>query len=431
MGILLVPVPPKSHQQKPHVSAEDRLWTFRKDGRPLERYVEEFSELVYLLNWPDAPINACFLMGLDKDMIRYSEPACFFSLVESLNLILFLNGSEFKIEEVQKRAYCPCPVPSEKHAAWSVQQPPVSSTYPSSGYSPVVLPGSESKPRRRATAKPRRPRKMAAAAPAFHEPPKEAEWLMDFWAEPAVPASHEPALILLEPDPILHGPAPAPHEPALILLEPDPILHGPAPAFHEPAPALHEPAPALQHEPAHESLPSTREFPKNFVFGGGACTHGWGTHGLLRLQTLHGLLRLLTHHGCLNSRTPPGDLRSSPLLSLHLREVSRAPTPPPRLFHLWREATPTGRGSTHPLHLDFIICTPFIMDSLPSLLEQPELFPPPAMKSNQEAEQSPMDLTSLFNYSAVSQQQLASLSLSTLQEKDMLQYDSNTENHSC
>lgn len=59
--------------------------------------------------------------------------------------------------------------------------------------------------------------------------------------------------------------------------------------------------------------------------------------------------------------------------------------------------------------------------------EQPELSPPPAMKSNQEAEQSPMDLTSLFNYSAVSQQQPASLSLSTLQEKDMLQYDSNTE----
>ncbi|KAL1261333.1 hypothetical protein QQF64_006598 [Cirrhinus molitorella] len=32
--------------------------------------------------------------------------------------------------------------------------------------------------------------------------------------------------------------------------------------------------------------------------------------------------------------------------------------------------------------------------------EKPELSPPPAMKSNQEAEQSPMDLTSLFNYSA-------------------------------
>ncbi|ROL48790.1 hypothetical protein DPX16_23440 [Anabarilius grahami] len=288
MAILLVPVPPKSHQQKPHVSAEDRLRTLRQDGRPLERYVEEFSELSYLLNWPDAPLNGCFLMGLDKDMIRYSQPACFFSLVESLNLIIFLNGSEFKIEEIQKIADHPLPVPSEKHAAWSVQQPPVSSTYPSSGYSPVVLPGSKSNPsKKRATARPRRPKRMAVASlePQIKsavqpEPsPKEAEWLIDFWAGPAAPAFHEPpkeaellgtlpepavpafpkpALILLEPDPILHGPAPASHEPALILLEPDPILQGPAPALPEPAPALHEPAPAL-HEPApalHEPAPA-------------------------------------------------------------------------------------------------------------------------------------------------------------------------------
>ncbi|ROL53487.1 Retrotransposon-like protein 1 [Anabarilius grahami] len=42
-GIFLVPIPPTVHRHR--VSAVDRLWTLRQDGRPLERYVEEFSEL--------------------------------------------------------------------------------------------------------------------------------------------------------------------------------------------------------------------------------------------------------------------------------------------------------------------------------------------------------------------------------------------------
>ncbi|ROL44051.1 hypothetical protein DPX16_6496, partial [Anabarilius grahami] len=116
------------------------LWTLKQDGRPLERYVEEFSELSCLVNWPDAPLKACFLKCLDEDTIFCIEPACFFSLVESINLILFLNGSDFKIEEVQGKSYYPRPVPSETHVAWSVHQSPVSSTYPSSGSSHLVLP---------------------------------------------------------------------------------------------------------------------------------------------------------------------------------------------------------------------------------------------------------------------------------------------------
>ncbi|ROL41149.1 hypothetical protein DPX16_2649 [Anabarilius grahami] len=158
MGIFLFsssPVPPSEED-----TAVDRLWALQQDGRPLERYVEEFSELSCMVNWPDAPLNACFLKGLDEDMIRYSEPACFFSLVESINLILFLNVSDFEIEEVQERTCFPRPVPS----AWSVHPQPVSSTYPSSGSAHVVLPIPKAKPpKRRATAKPRRHKKMAAA----------------------------------------------------------------------------------------------------------------------------------------------------------------------------------------------------------------------------------------------------------------------------
>ncbi|ROL46978.1 hypothetical protein DPX16_20630 [Anabarilius grahami] len=239
-------------------SAVDRLRGLRQDGRPLERYVEEFSELSCLVNWPDALLNACFLMGLDEDMIRYIEPACSFSLVESINLILFLNGSDFEIEEVHKKSYLPRPVPSEKQVAWSVHQPPVSSTYPSSGYSPVVLPDPKPKPPRgRTTARPRWPKRMTAASP---EPPaaqpehspREAEWLIDFWTEP-----------------VLHEQAPVLHEQA-------PSLREPAPAADEPAPAADEPAPAHQHVPAHVCLPATTESPKK-ILGGGPYTCGWGS----------------------------------------------------------------------------------------------------------------------------------------------------------
>ncbi|ROI16625.1 hypothetical protein DPX16_22602 [Anabarilius grahami] len=192
-------------------------------------------------------------MGLDEDMIRYSEPACLFSLVESINLILFLNGSDFEIEEVQERTCLPRPVPSEKHVAWSV-----SSTYPSSGSAHVVLPDPKPKPPKKmaaaaskarhemaapslkppkemaaaasksrhevAAAKLKQPRTMAAAAPeplnkvatAKHKPPikmsaavpepqnERDHWLIDFWSEPVAPSFHESAPSLQKPAPVLH-----------------------------------------------------------------------------------------------------------------------------------------------------------------------------------------------------------------------------------
>ncbi|ROL52167.1 hypothetical protein DPX16_6044 [Anabarilius grahami] len=234
MDIFLVPVPPKKSGRK--LSAEDRLWTARQDGRPLEKYVEEFAEL------------------------------------SSKSLILFLNGSEFEVEEVQKRSYSPRPAPTETQVAWPVHQPLISSTYHSSGHSPMASSDLQPKPsKKRSNVSRRRHKKPAAASP---KPPVPVGMLIEYegmsWTpspdpapavhEPA-PAFHEPALILLEPDPILHGPAPAFHEPAPAFLEP-------APGFQEPSPAADEPAPARLSVPAHKSRHTTKESPKKIVWGG-------------------------------------------------------------------------------------------------------------------------------------------------------------------
>ncbi|ROK15699.1 hypothetical protein DPX16_10003 [Anabarilius grahami] len=245
MGLILVPESPVSPKQ---ALAEDRLYGFRQDG--LERYVEEFTELAYLANWPDAPLNACFLAGLDEGKIRFSEPACFFPLVEAINLILFLNGSDFVIEEVQEESCSPRPVPTEIQAAWSVRQSPVSSACSSSGHPPDVLPDPHPKPAsERSTARPKRPKKKKKAAEQFQSP-----------AFSASVQSQSPAFSTSEPEPsLLVTPPPVPvgllieyegmdwtpfPDPAPAFAEPAPAFHEPTPGFHEPAPALAEPTPA-------------------------------------------------------------------------------------------------------------------------------------------------------------------------------------------
>ncbi|ROL51272.1 hypothetical protein DPX16_1514 [Anabarilius grahami] len=129
MRIFLVPTSPAG--QPSFASAVDRLCGLRQEGRPLERYVDEFFRA--------------------------------FLLVETINLVLSLNGSDFEIEEVQKESCFPRPVPSEIQAARLVPQPPVSSECPSSGYSPGVQPIPMTRPpKKRAIVKPTRPKKMAA-----------------------------------------------------------------------------------------------------------------------------------------------------------------------------------------------------------------------------------------------------------------------------
>ncbi len=68
----------------------------------MERYVEEFLELSKRVSWHDAALGACFQLGLDDEMIRCDLPWGDFPLIERINLILFLNGSDFEVEEIPK-----------------------------------------------------------------------------------------------------------------------------------------------------------------------------------------------------------------------------------------------------------------------------------------------------------------------------------------
>ncbi len=112
---------------------EGCLWDLLQGGRPLERYVEEFLELSHQVSWPDASLGAVFLLGLDENIIRCSNPACNFTLVELVNLILYLNGSNLEVEEVKENLTRSHTAPSEKHVASPAHSPPVNSTYLSNG----------------------------------------------------------------------------------------------------------------------------------------------------------------------------------------------------------------------------------------------------------------------------------------------------------
>ncbi|ROL50067.1 hypothetical protein DPX16_5826 [Anabarilius grahami] len=175
MGLFLIPVAPAPPQPLTPTSAANRLI-----GLFQERYVEEFVELACLTNWSDAHLIALFLDGLDEDTIHFEEPDDCFSLNETINLILYLNGSNFMVEEVQDMCLLR-PVPPETRLAWPVGQSPSSSSCPSS-----ELPSCATlDPHSSAGSRMRRRRKKAA--PALSEPAAPAH------SEPAAPALSEPA----------------------------------------------------------------------------------------------------------------------------------------------------------------------------------------------------------------------------------------------
>lgn len=79
------------------------------------------------------PLSVLFLLGLDENIIRCSNPACNFTLVELVNLILYLNCSNLEVEEVKENLTRSHTAPSEKHVASPAHSPPVPSTYLSNG----------------------------------------------------------------------------------------------------------------------------------------------------------------------------------------------------------------------------------------------------------------------------------------------------------
>ncbi|XP_058639553.1 uncharacterized protein LOC131544989 [Onychostoma macrolepis] len=115
------------------MTAEERLWGLRQAGRRLEQYVEDFCELVHQLNWRDAALGACFLMGLDDDTIRCDLPSSEFPLIELINLVLFLNGSEFEVHEVKDPCKSRRPAHSESRRIAPAHLMPRTPTYHANG----------------------------------------------------------------------------------------------------------------------------------------------------------------------------------------------------------------------------------------------------------------------------------------------------------
>ncbi|XP_051739323.1 uncharacterized protein LOC127506679 [Ctenopharyngodon idella] len=329
MDLFIVSQAPASPMPPTSMSAADRLIGLLQDGRSLERYMEEFVELAFLTNWSDASLNTLFLDGLDESTIRFDEPDNYVSLNETINLILYLNGSEFVVEEVPDIPCFSRPVPPETRVAWPVRQSPSSSTYPSGEPFPCVLPGlqhSKSKrsmrrkrkkakqpqfPEISASVQPQFPEFSASVQPQFPEfsasvhpqfpefsasvhpqstdfsasvqsqfpefsaanQPKspvleEKDWLIDFWVEPAPAAAAEPAAAAAEPS----APSAA-AEPSAPSAAAEPSA--PAAAAAEPsAPAAAEPTPVARKPFEPLSLP------KYFFWGGRVSVGGKDGGGL-------------------------------------------------------------------------------------------------------------------------------------------------------
>ncbi len=111
-------------------SAEDALWDLRQGGRRLERYVEDFLELSNWVSWHNAALGACFQLGLDDEIIRCDLPISDFPLIKLINLVLFLNGSDFDVEEVWESPKSRRPAPAGTHHVSPAHPTPRTSTTP-------------------------------------------------------------------------------------------------------------------------------------------------------------------------------------------------------------------------------------------------------------------------------------------------------------
>ncbi len=111
--------------------AEDRLCCLRQGGPLLERYVGEFLELSNRVSWHDAALGACFQLGLDETTIRCDLPVSDFPLIELINLVLYLNGSDWEVEECKSHNH---PASPENCRASPIHPMPGPSTYLANGY---------------------------------------------------------------------------------------------------------------------------------------------------------------------------------------------------------------------------------------------------------------------------------------------------------
>ncbi len=114
-------------------AAEDKLCGLRQASRRLERYVEDFLELAELArhrSWCVLSVRA----GRWDDSLRSSRVwFFFFSLIELINLVLYLNGSNFEVEETKEKFQSRHPVPSEACHVSPAHPTPGTPTYRTNG----------------------------------------------------------------------------------------------------------------------------------------------------------------------------------------------------------------------------------------------------------------------------------------------------------
>ncbi|KAL0162266.1 hypothetical protein M9458_041662 [Cirrhinus mrigala] len=158
--------------------AEDALVGLWQGGRRLERYVEDFLELTNQLNWHDAALGACFQLGLDNKTIHCDLPVCEYPLIELINLILYLKGSNFEVEEIREDYKSRHPEPSGTRRIMPAHSSPGTPTcrtngsdrLPSPKY-PHILQGSICVLSPEPPAEPPPPEPTPAACPPPEHPP--------------------------------------------------------------------------------------------------------------------------------------------------------------------------------------------------------------------------------------------------------------------
>ncbi len=92
--------------------------------------MEEFLELFNRVSWHVAALGACFLLGLDDEVIRCDLPVSDFPLIELINLIFFLNGSDEEVEEIPRPHH---PTPAGTRRISPAHPTPRTSAYLSNG----------------------------------------------------------------------------------------------------------------------------------------------------------------------------------------------------------------------------------------------------------------------------------------------------------
>ncbi len=92
--------------------------------------MEEFLEISNRMSWHEAALGACFLLGLDDEVIRCDLPVSDFPLIELINLILFLIGSNEEVEEIPQSRH---PTPAGTRRVSPAHPTPRTSAYLSNG----------------------------------------------------------------------------------------------------------------------------------------------------------------------------------------------------------------------------------------------------------------------------------------------------------